>query len=125
MGILERMSGSKCHDLWLSPMIVVPKKDGSPKRVEDFSKLNKLCKRSESQSMDTQRMAVSVPVAEKGSEILFSSLDAWNGYHSVPLEESSRNYFGFLSEFGMFRYVVAPQGFLDSGDHYVSTYDSL
>ena len=45
MGILEDMSGKKNHDLWLAPMIVVPKKDNSPRRVIDFSLLNKYCKR--------------------------------------------------------------------------------
>ena len=70
-------------------------------------------------------MAVSVTVTEKDSEVLFSSLDAWNGYHSVPLDKDSRNIFGFLCEFGTFRYAVTPQGFHGSGDHYVATYDKL
>ena len=60
------MTGTDDHDLWLSPIIVVPKKDGSPRRVEDFSKLNKLCKRSKAVTMDIRGMAVSVPTAEEG-----------------------------------------------------------
>ena len=125
MEILENVSGKNNHDLWLSPMIVVPKKDNTPRRVIDFSLLNKFCKRSAEATLDTNRMATAVPVPKEGEEIYFSCLDAWNGYHSIPLEESAKNYFGFLSEFGTYRYNVAPQGFLGSGDHYVAQYNAI
>ena len=46
MGILEDVSGKNNHDLWLAPMIVVPKRDNTPRRVIDFSLLKKFCKRS-------------------------------------------------------------------------------
>ena len=77
MGILEDVSGKANHDLWLAPMIVVPKKDGSPRRVIDFSLLNRFCKRSAEATLDTNRMASAVPVPEAGQEIFFSCLDAW------------------------------------------------
>ena len=41
------------------------------------------------------------------------------------LDESEKNYFGFLSEFGTYRYNVAPQGILGSGDHYVAQYNAI
>ena len=125
MGILENVSAKNNHDLWLAPMIVVPKKDNTPRRVIDFSILNRFCKRSAEASLDTNRMATTVPVPEPGKEIFFSCLDAWNGYHSVPLDEDAKKYFGFLSEWGTFRYNVTPQGFLGSGDHYVAQYNSI
>ena len=65
--------------------------------------------------MDTNRMATAVPVPGKGQEIFFSCLDAWNGYHSIPLDNSAKKNFGFLTESSTFRYNVAPQGFLGSG----------
>ena len=99
MGILEEMSGKNNHNLWLAPMIVVPKRDNTPRRVVDFSILNQFCKRSAEETMDTQRMATAVPVPEKGKEIFFSCMDAWNGYHSIPLHESAKNYFWFLCEY--------------------------
>ena len=68
MGILEDISGKNNHDVWLAPMIVVPKRDNTPRRVVDFSMLNRFCKRSEEATMDTQRMATAVPVPEKGKE---------------------------------------------------------
>ena len=120
MGILEDVSGQANHNLWLAPMIVVPKKDNTPRRVIDFSLLNRFCLRSAEATLDTNRMATAVPVPEEGKEIFFSCLDAWNGYHSIPLDDSAKNFFGFLTEYGTYRYNVAPQGFLGSGDHYVA-----
>ena len=61
----------------------------------------------------------------KEEKIFFSTLDTWNGYHSIPLAESARNYFGYLTEWDIYRYKVAPQGFIGSGDHYVSQYNSI
>ena len=55
----------------------------------------------------------------------FSSVDAWNGYHSIPVEEDSRQFLTFNTEWGRFRYKVAPQGFLGSGDHYTRTLNEL
>ena len=98
MGILEDN-----HDLWLAPMIVVPKKDNTPRRVIDFSLLNRFCKRSAEATLDTNRMATAVPVPEEGKEIFFSCLDAWNGYHSIPLDDSAKNFLGFLTEYGTYR----------------------
>ena len=44
MGILEDISGKNNHNVWLAPMIVVPKRDNTPRRVVDFSMLNRFCK---------------------------------------------------------------------------------
>ena len=66
MGILEDRAGKNNHDLWLAPMIVVPKKDNSPRRVIDFSLLNRYCKRSATVTLDTNRMATAVPVPNAG-----------------------------------------------------------
>ena len=76
MGILENMSGKPNHNLWLAPMLVVPKRDNTPRCVIDFSLLNKYCKRSAEATLDTNRMGTAIPVPGPGQEIFFSSLDA-------------------------------------------------
>ena len=43
-------------------------------------------------------------------------------FHSTTRQ---RIFFGFLTEFGTYRYNVAPQGFLGSGDHYVAQYNAI
>ena len=66
MRILEDMSGKPNHNLWLTLMLVVPKKYNSPRRVIDFSLLNKFCKRSAEATLDTNQMATAILVPCKG-----------------------------------------------------------
>ena len=54
-----------------------------------------------------------------------STLDAWNGYHSVAIREEDRHLTTFLTPEGRFRYRTAPQGFLASGDGYTHRYDEI
>ena len=51
--------------------------------------------------------------------------DAWNGFHSVPLRAEDRNYTTFITPWGRYRYKVAPQGFLASGDAYSRRFDEI
>ena len=52
-------------------------------------------------------------------------IGAWNGYHSVPLAEEDRHLTTFITEWGRYRYRVAPQGFVASGDAYNARYDQI
>ena len=52
-------------------------------------------------------------------------IDAWNGYYSLLLHEEDRHLFTFSTEFGLYRYCVAPQGFIGSGDGYTDRYDRI
>ena len=51
--------------------------------------------------------------------------DAWNGYHSIPLDIRDRHVTTFLTPWGRMRYLVAPQGSISSGDGYTYWYDLL
>ena len=64
MGVLKDMTEKANQDLWLAPMIIILKKDNSPRRVIDFSNLNKLCKRSAETTSNTQHMATALPTPE-------------------------------------------------------------
>ena len=109
MGILENVTNMANHNLWLSPMLIVPKKDNTPRRVVDFSNLNKLCKRNAETTSDTNRMATSVPTPKPGEKLFFSTMDAWNGYHSVPLDPRDRHVTTYLTPWGRMRYLCANQ----------------
>ena len=52
-------------------------------------------------------------------------LDAWNGYHSLPLAKESRDATTFITEWGRYRYKRAPQGFHASGDAYTRRFDDI
>ena len=54
-----------------------------------------------------------------------STLDTWNGYHSVAIREEDRHLTTFLTPEGRYRYRTAPQGFLASGDGYTHRYNEI
>jgi hypothetical protein len=127
MGILEVVPIGAVTP-WLAPMLAIAKKLGGVRRVINYKALNKQCNRAVHTTQPTFQMSISVPNAKqegKEGKLYFSSLDAWNGYHSIPLEKDSKNLFAFITPWGRYRYRVAPQGFLGSGDHYTNAYDKI
>ena len=129
MGIIEPVPAGETSD-WCAPMMTVGKKAGGVRIVTNFRGLNKWCNRAPHPTQDTLRQVLSIPAIsqeekKKGKKLFFSSLDAWNGYHSIPVHKDSRHYLTFTTEFGRYRYKVAPQGFLGSGDHYTQTTNEI
>ena len=51
--------------------------------------------------------------------------DAWNGYHSIRLHEDDYHLTTFITPWGRYRYKVAPQGYIASGDGYTRRYDEI
>ena len=54
-----------------------------------------------------------------------TTLDAWNGYHALPLADEAKDATQFITEWGHFRYKRAPQGFHASGDGYTKRCDNI
>ena len=129
MGIIEAVPPGETSD-WCAPMMTVAKKMGGVRLVTNFRALNKWCHRAPHHTQDTLRQVLSLPAVSEedknnGRRLFFSSLDAWNGYHSIPVKKESRSYLTFTTEFGRYRYKVAPQGYLGSGDHYTQTTNEI
>ena len=66
------------------------------------------------------QLASSVP-----PNMLKTLLDAWNGYHALPLTEKASNALMFITEWGRYRPLTAPQGFHGSGDGYTKRTDDI
>ena len=119
LGVIEKVpygdEGEWCHR-----MVVTRKHDGSPRRTVDLSPLNKFCKREAYPSESPSHIARRVP-----GHAWKTVVDAWNGYHAVPLRESDRHLTTFITPFGKWRYARAPQGFLSSGDGYNRHFDAI
>ena len=99
--------------VWCSRMVVTGKNDGSPRRTVDLQKVNEATMRETHHTPTPYNLVADVP-----PNTVKTVLDAWNGYHSLPLSESARDATTFITEFGRYRYLRAPQGFHASGDAY-------
>ena len=64
-------------------------------------------------------------VTEVPKNSIRTSLDAWNGYHSVPIKEEDRHVTTFITPWGRFRYCTTPQGFLAAQDAYNHRFDLI
>ena len=105
---------------WCSHMVICPKKNGKLRRTVDFQPLNRHAKRETHHVQSPFLQARSVPRSMR--KTIF---DAWNGYHSVPLHKSDRHYTSFITPWGRYRYCVAPQGYISSGDAYTRRFDEV
>ena len=119
LGVCERVPPNT-EDIWCSPMIIAPKKNGEPRRIVDLRHLNKSAARQTHGGETPFSLATSVPPGTYRT-----TCDAWNGYHSVPIREEDRHFTTFLTEWGRFRYRTVPQGFLSSGDGYCHRFDEV
>ena len=105
---------------WCTRMVVTAKKNGKPRRTVDLQKLKEATLR-ETHFTPTPFSIVSVTPSDTYKTVL----DAWNGYHSLPLAENARDPTTFITEWGRYRYKRAPQGFHASGDAYTRRFDDI
>lgn len=105
---------------WCHKMVVVAKKSGKPRRTVDLQPLNKYAIRETHHTESPLHLARAVP-----PNTFKTVMDAWNGYHSIPLHKDDRHLTTFITPRGRFRYCVAPQGYISSGDAYTRRYDEL
>ena len=105
---------------WCSRMHMVGKKDGSCRRTVDLRPLNSA---TAAQTHLTQSPITQVQKVPGNT--WRTTMDAWNGYHSVPLAKDSRDTTIFLTPLGRFRYLTNPQGQKVSGDAYTVRYNKV
>ena len=101
-------------------MVICAKKNGKPRRTVDLQPLNRHATRETHHTPSPFHQARSVPHGQKKTV-----LDAWNGYHSIPIREEDRHLTTFVTPWGRYRYKTAPQGYIASGDGYTRRYDEI
>ena len=106
--------------IWCHRMVVTTKKNGEPRRTVDLQALNRHATRETHYTSSPFHQARTVP-----HEMKKTVFDAWNGYHSVPLHPDDRHLTTFITPWGRYRYCVAPQGYIASGDGYTRRYDEI
>ena len=119
LGIIEPVPQGTPTE-WCSRMVVAAKKDGSPRRTVDLQELNKATLRETHHTPSPFNLVSTIPARTRKTV-----LDAWNGYHSLPLSKGTREATTFITEWGRYRYCRAPMGFHASGDAYTRRLDDI
>jgi hypothetical protein len=119
IGVIEKVS-SGAPTTWCHRMVVVPKKDNTPRRTVNFQPLNQYSYRQTHHTMSPFHQATSVPPGMKKTVV-----DAWNGYHSVYLDPKCRHLTTFITPCGAYRYKTTPQGYMAAGDTYTERFDRI
>ena len=105
---------------WCHKMVICPKKSGKPRRTVDLQPLNQHAVRETHHTQSPFHQARAIP-----PNVRKTVFDAWNGYHSVALHEDDRHLTTFITPWGRYRYCVAPQGYVASGDGYSRRFDEI
>ena len=119
LGIIEQVPQGTPVE-WCSRMVVTAKKDMTPRRTVDLQKLKKATLRETHYTRTPFHIVSQTP-----KNVLKTVLDAWNGYHSLPLSDSARDATTFITEWGRYRYKRAPMGHHSSGDAYTRRFDDI
>ena len=119
LGIIEKVPQGTTAE-WCARMIVAPKKNGDPRRTVDLQRLNDATLRETHHTPSPFNVVSTIP-----TKTWKTVLDAWNGYHSLPLHESTKKSMTFITEWGRYRYCRAPMGYHVSGDAYTRRFDDI
>ncbi|GFY44510.1 retrovirus-related Pol polyprotein from transposon 297 [Trichonephila inaurata madagascariensis] len=99
-GIIE-----PCSSDYASQVLVVRKKDGSPRVCIDFRKLNRVLVK------DHYPLPLIEDILDKLQNTrVFSTIDLRNGFFHVPVNKQSRPYTSFVTQNGQFQFLKMPFG---------------
>ena len=119
LGIIEKVPIGEPVE-WCTRMVVVKKKDGSPRITADYQELNKYIRRESYPIAYPFDLVSTIPLHSYKTVA-----DAYQGYHQVKLDESSLKLTTFIHESGRYRYLRNPQGLRSAGDAYSHRYGDL
>ncbi len=100
LGVIE-----ESHSDWASPIVLVPKMDGSVRFCVDYRKVNAVSKFG----------AYPMPRVDElldrlGSARFYSTLDLTKGYWQIPLSPLSKEKTAFTTPFGLHQFITLPFG---------------
>ena len=92
-----------------SPIVLVPKKDGSVIFCIDFRKLNKVTE------FDAEPMPNMEEINRMSGHRFYSQMDLYKGYWQLGLSKRSRPYTAFETPKGLFQFKTMPFGLVNAG----------
>jgi hypothetical protein len=90
---------------WASPIVMVPKLDGSLRFCVDYRKLNAILVPD---TFPLPRMDECID--SLGKAAIFTTLDCNSGYWQIPVDPSDRDKTTFTSHYGIYRFIRLPFG---------------
>uniref|UniRef100_A0A2N9FA17 Uncharacterized protein n=1 Tax=Fagus sylvatica TaxID=28930 RepID=A0A2N9FA17_FAGSY len=101
------------YPVWLSNTVVVKKKNGKWRVCIDFTDLNKACPKD---PFPLPRIDQMVDSASGHARLSF--LDAFQGYHQIPMNEADQNKTAFITPRGTYCYKMMLFGLKNAGATY-------
>jgi hypothetical protein len=101
------------YPVWLSNTVVVKKKNGKWRVCIDFTDLNKACPKD---PFPLPRIDQMVDSASGHARLSF--LDAFQGYHQIPMNEADQDKTAFITPRGTYCYKMMPFGLKNAGATY-------
>ena len=98
---------------WLANTVVVKKKSGKWRVCVDFTDLNKACPKDLFPMPQIDRLVDSTMGHPR-----MSFLDAFQGYHQIPLAAEDQEKMAFVTPIGNYHYKVMPFGLKNAGSTY-------
>ena len=105
---------------WASPIVLVPKKDGSLRMCVDYRRLSSV---SEADAYPTPR--IDDLIDRLGDARYISTLDLTRGHWQVPVAPQARSRTAFMTPFGLYQFTVMPFGFHGAPATFQCTMDVL
>ncbi|RVW21992.1 Transposon Ty3-I Gag-Pol polyprotein [Vitis vinifera] len=98
---------------WLANVVVVPKKEGKWRVCVDYTNLNNACPKD---SFPLPR--IDQIVDSTSGQGMLSFLDAFSGYHQIPMSPDDEEKTAFITPHGLYCYKVMPFGLKNAGATY-------
>ncbi|XP_073059756.1 uncharacterized protein [Primulina eburnea] len=105
---------------WLSNVVLVPKSTGKWRMCVDFRDLNNACPKDHYPLPRIDQLVDSTSDYE-----LLSFMDAYQGYHQIPLAKNDQDKASFVTSGGTFCYIVMPFGLKNAGATYQRLMDKV
>jgi len=112
--LLEAGFIRECHyPEWISNVVLVKKPNGTWRMCVDFTDLNKACPKDSYPLPKIDKL-----VDATAGHALLSFMDAFSGYHQIPLCPEDQEKTAFITDRGLHCYKVMPFGLKNAGATY-------